>query len=359
MKTNFYLIIICLTVTFNSWSQCTEELNSPTLTNTIGGWENSGMQFVATVDCILTEVIFYSQGNADSIKLYDGVNQQLYSIFVPPGATFFTFNPDYPLSAGQTYRLIGEQPDNGHWESFSAYPVNNPHLSLEGVYSITSGTLSPTWWFHFTKIETSIQNVATGIDVVESCGDFVWIDGNNYTTDNNIATHTIVGGAVSGCDSIVTLDLTIIQNDNSVTQIGALLTANQSIGTYQWIDCNNGNASISGATNQSYTVTVNGNYAVVVTQGTCSDTSACFLVNWLTNEALFSSKFSVFPNPASDIITVLSDEVIESILIIDVTGKLVQTETKKTFSVENLPAGIYFLQIQTENGVEKTHIVKI
>jgi len=37
---------------------------------------------------------------------------------------------------------------------------------------------------------------------------------------------------------------------------------------------------------------------------------------------------------------------------------LIQTETKNTFSVENLPAGIYFLQIQTDNGNNTVRFVK-
>ncbi|HIP35785.1 MAG TPA: gliding motility-associated C-terminal domain-containing protein, partial [Crocinitomix sp.] len=50
---------------------------------------------------------------------------------------------------------------------------------------------------------------ATGTDVQTACDTFTWIDGNTYNSSNNTATHTIVGGAANGCDSIVTLNLTI------------------------------------------------------------------------------------------------------------------------------------------------------
>ncbi len=52
---------------------------------------------------------------------------------------------------------------------------------------------------------TIATNYAT--DVVTSCGSYAWIDGNTYTSDNTTATFTLTN--VAGCDSIVTLDLTI------------------------------------------------------------------------------------------------------------------------------------------------------
>ncbi|MEX1191092.1 MAG: gliding motility-associated C-terminal domain-containing protein, partial [Brumimicrobium sp.] len=76
-----------------------------------------------------------------------------------------------------------------------------------------------------------IENNATGTDTQTACESYTWIDGNTYTSDNNTATHTISGGAANGCDSIVTLDLTIENNATGTdTQ-----TACES---YTWIDGN-------------------------------------------------------------------------------------------------------------------------
>ena len=52
------------------------------------------------------------------------------------------------------------------------------------------------------------------------------------------------------------------------------LFANASTGL-QWIDCNNGQP-VAGATSQSFAATTPGTYAVIVTDGACSDTSECF-----------------------------------------------------------------------------------
>src|SRR5690606_24131475 len=58
-------------------------------------------------------------------------------------------------------------------------------------------------------LNLTINNPTTGTDVQTACNSYSWIDNNTYTASNNTATHTIVGGAANGCDSIVTLNLTI------------------------------------------------------------------------------------------------------------------------------------------------------
>jgi|GEM_PF-3207107 len=47
----------------------------------------------------------------------------------------------------------------------------------------------------------------TGTDVQTVCDSYTWIDGNTYTSNNNTAQFTV--SAANGCDSIVTLNLTI------------------------------------------------------------------------------------------------------------------------------------------------------
>jgi hypothetical protein len=51
--------------------------------------------------------------------------------------------------------------------------------------------------------------------------------------------------------------------------------ANQGGASYQWVDCDNGNAPIGGATGQTFVPSVTGNYAVEVTVGGCTETSGC------------------------------------------------------------------------------------
>ena len=78
-------------------------------------------------------------------------------------------------------------------------------------------------------LDLTINKSTTGTDVQTACDSYSWIDGNTYTESNNTATFTLTNAA--GCDSIVTLDLTI----NKSTTGTDLQTACDS---YSWIDGN-------------------------------------------------------------------------------------------------------------------------
>ena len=55
----------------------------------------------------------------------------------------------------------------------------------------------------------TINSSNTGTDVLTACGSLEWIDGVTYTDSNTTATYTIVNGNAGGCDSTVTLNLTV------------------------------------------------------------------------------------------------------------------------------------------------------
>ena len=69
--------------------------------------------------------------------------------------------------------------------------------------------------------------------------------------------------------------------DSTVTPSGTTLTANQAGATYQWLDCDNGSAVIAGETNQSFSLASgSGNFAVEVSLNGCTDTSACYNLDY-------------------------------------------------------------------------------
>ena len=64
-----------------------------------------------------------------------------------------------------------------------------------------------------SSITIKIDNVKTAIDKVVACDSYTWIDGNTYTYSTNTVTDTLTSAA--GCDSVVTLDLTIKYSSTS------------------------------------------------------------------------------------------------------------------------------------------------
>lgn len=147
--------------------------------------------------------------------------------------------------------------------------------------------------------------------------------------------------------------------NNAVSLSGNILTANQSGASYQWINCNN-NSPISGATAQSYTPTVNGNYAVKITINGCEETSSCIAVNLVTVgiESLEQNGWSVYPNPGNGLFTI-ERQPFDHSMAIRVTNTLGQTINIKTtvsggaiiIDLTNEPTGVYLLMI--DNKIEK------
>lgn len=204
-------------------------------------------------------------------------------------------------------------------------------------------------------LNLTINQSTSGVDVQETCHSLTWIDGITYTSSNNSATFTLANSA--GCDSVVTLNLTIDPINTSVTQNGIVLTADNASQSYQWIDCNDNNAPISGATNQAFIPSENGDYAVVITSGGCSDTSSCISVTTVGLEEFANQGFVVLaPNPTDGSFSVTLNEMVPRVqsTIYDAAGKLVQsvsyTDVKDIDYALDVANGTYYLHLNWETG---------
>lgn len=128
-----------------------------------------------------------------------------------------------------------------------------------------------------------------------ACNYFTWpVDGKVY---NSTGMYTAILAGAFGCDSVVTLDLTMYTVDTSITQNGSTLTSNQNNGTYQWLNCDSSHAPIAGETNQSFTALSNGSYALEVTHDGCVDTSACVHISSVGIGSINTFHASLYPNP--------------------------------------------------------------
>ena len=104
---------------------------------------------------------------------------------------------------------------------------------IDGV-TYTSSNNTATWTLtnaagcdSVVTLDLTINNSNAGVDTQVHCDTYTWIDGVTYTSSNNTATWTLTNAA--GCDSVVTLDLTINNSNAGVdTQVHC--------DTYTWID---------------------------------------------------------------------------------------------------------------------------
>jgi hypothetical protein len=221
--------------------------------------------------------------------------------------------------------------------------VNNARNEIFAVWKDNRAGVEDVYF-----ARTRISCPSTYSTLTESvCDSLVWIDGKTYYSSTNTATHTIMNSA--GCDSIITLNLTVNSVDASVTANNATLTANQAGANYQWLDCDNNKSPIAGATNQSYTATANGNYAVAVDDGMCFDTSTCYAVTGLSIYHLSSANINIYPNPTNGTITVEGEHIM-SIQIIDAHGQLIKQTESAVINLSGEAKGIYFIQVKTKDG---------
>ena len=282
------------------------------------------------------------------------------------------------------------------WIDGTTYSANNTTATHTLVGGASNGCDS------IVTLDLTINTSTTGTDIQSACNTYQWIDGTTYSVNNTTATHTIVGGASNGCDSIVTLDLTILQTNTStyndticeddpyvfgtqtlnyggqfveifqnqagcdsvvtlnlfaevlpianITMVGNDLQANMGGNSYQWYF--NG-TTINGETNQIHTPTQNGGYTVdVISQRGCTKTSMPFTVEGLgLNTNNFN--FSVSPNPSNGVFTINTD-VNFSYKVYNVIGELIIESNSNKIDLSTNKTGIYFLKIETTNGTVKT-----
>lgn len=262
--------------------------------------------------------------------------------------------------------LIKETTSSSGPFGFISNPLTIGYRSISGEYFM--GSIDDIRMYNKVLTETEINELfnescnSSNSVTVTACDSYTAPDGQIYTT-SGIKTAIIPNAA--GCDSTITINLTVNTVDVSVSQNGIILTANATAEFYQWLDCNNGNSIINGETSQSFTATQNGSYAVIVTQNGCTDTSACYSVTTVgILENSFNNDIRVFPNPTSGILKIDLGETFSELIvsIIDVNGKLIKQLTFKNTNFFELnldvQSGIYLLTINSGNKKATIRLIK-
>jgi hypothetical protein len=210
-------------------------------------------------------------------------------------------------------------------------------------------------------LNLTIKNSSSSTQTQSSCGTYFWPVNNQSYTSSGQYQHTIQNAA--GCDSVITLDLTINTIVADATAIDQLtLSATNSTGTYQWIDCSNSNW-INGATSQTFTATQNGSYAVIVEENGCADTSACLAISSVGLNEMNVKNFTIYPNPFNESLTISTTPgLLSKITLFTLEGKYLQsvdsTSGKTILLTDELSPGTYMLLIDNEIGQFRQKLVK-
>lgn len=208
--------------------------------------------------------------------------------------------------------------------------------------------------------------LASASDTIICAGETVTLTGSgasNYSWNNGIMngesfvpsisdSYQITGTDDNNCSDTTSIFVEVHTIDTTVVLQSDTLMVVATEGTFQWLDCNNDYAPISGSNTNTFVPSSTGNYAVEIMQNGCVDTSRCYVFN---GTGIFPNtttpSFYLYPNPVKDQVNIILDEKDDNkkVQILNALGKvMVKTEiTRKQHQVNlmNLEPGIYYLQI--------------
>lgn len=243
----------------------------------------------------------------------------------------------------------------------------NSYTSPSGKVWTASGTYNDTipnaaGCDSLITVNLTILSNTQSTSNVNSCSAFTSPSGKTWSTSG---TYNDTVPNAAGCDSVMTFNLTIISVDNQVTKTKDTLSA--AIGdAYQWLDCEDNYAVISGATNQTFVPVSDGEYAVEVTKSGCVDTSDCILVVLSSIVDINDNRVKIYPNPTTDYIQLGVQEgvLVESIKVYDMLGKefeITYTKSQNRFKISlgELPSGNYMIVIQSQGNQIRRQVQKM
>ena len=207
-------------------------------------------------------------------------------------------------------------------------------------------------------LDLTINNSNTGIDTQEHCDAYTWIDGNTYTASNNTATLTLTNA--SGCDSVVTLDLTIKPSPEQliINQYWSTTFNTGESFAYQWYL--NGEV-LENDTTELLNFIQGGSYTVeAINSFGCKTMSEPFVIGTLDRNFDTEIDFIAFPNPTKNLVFIELMEELGAdgnIIVSDLVGQILKKiELKEStsclidFSI--FKDGPYIITVKYPNGLK-------
>ncbi|MDE0986806.1 MAG: hypothetical protein OSA02_04675 [Schleiferiaceae bacterium] len=228
---------------------------------------------------------------------------------------------------------------------------NSTVTSLPDLQGTNTGTLNNFGLAGSSSNWTLAQNMSSAYrDTLTStvCSGLYAPDGITYWDSTGSYDWTFVD--TSGCDSIITYDLTITSVDTTTgytTSSPPTLFANATNATFQWVNCADSSA-LTGENSSSFVPSINGHYAVIITQNGCSSWSRCFTVQGIGIEE--EDLLPLYPNPTSGIVNLPLNWIGKVLRITESGGGEVWRKlAQEQVDLSKLPAGTYIFSVQHEH----------
>jgi uncharacterized delta-60 repeat protein len=257
----------------------------------------------------------------------------------------------------------------------AAYAISVDRTVCQGtsfVFGSQTLTTSGTYTNRFSTIHgcDSIVTLNLSINPVYElsvdrtvCQGASFIFGSQILTTSG--TYTNRFSTIHGCDSIVHLSLLllVVDIDNRINQNDNILTAVEPNASYQWIDSEG--LAIPGQNDQQFRPDESGTYSVRVEKNGCSVISEG--ISLIIPGMEETEAESVYPNPSHNQVVLTLPEFRNpvSVLLKDVNGRAiriwnnVEVYSGAQLELRGIAAGVYFLQVDDQQGTFLTRMVKV
>ena len=241
--------------------------------------------------------------------------------------------------------------------SGSSYTLGTHHYSTNGIFTDTLHGAAVTHCDSFVVLNLTVHTPNTYTTTVSTCQATGYNFGGHVYTQPGYYADTIRGSY--GCDSVINvLHMVQIPMNDTATVTGAVCRVRNTGASYQWMHCST-NQNINGATNATYTASVNGAYRCRVSLGTCVDTSNCVIVTGVGIAEAEAYHFNLYPNPTKGSFVVEQDySPTVTLHLINMLGEKIRDweliGNQGYYTISELPTGIYQLQI-----CDADHILRV
>lgn len=218
---------------------------------------------------------------------------------------------------------------------------------------------------------TICSDPGLSLDVTITGGTYIWDDAStNPTRDITAAgTYFVTVTDANGCESTDTIDVELVPLATGTLNVTAgaadgsynmSISGSNGVASVAW---NFGNGQTDSGLNTSYTYEANGSYTITAYLiNDCGDTTVLTrtidVVLSVANLKLSEAQFSLYPNPATSVITIANNSGLQmqSVSVYNVLGQqvyLAQASNSSThqMNVTGFAAGVYTVRVATPQGV--------
>ena len=281
---------------------------SSTFVPTQTGWYNC-LITTDTMNCAVADTAWFGK---------------FIKVFALPTVGITPAGSAYICSVGDSILLTGTNGGSSQWYMDGSMLIgettNSYYATMPGIYNMTKTN----------------QNGCT--------------DSSSVST---VVSYAPAGGTISPSGS-----------DTICAPVTMIIVATPGADGYQWL---NGGSIIPGEMDDSLTVSASGVYSCILDYGNCMDTTITFDLSVLDCsglEELTGSILELYPNPATNMITVSSSEMLDGTLeFIGVDGALLYSTNISglsiTVEIDSLAKGTYVLRYRGSDILVTKHFVKL